>query len=193
MLNLAFPGSQRLIDAIDAAVAEPDTPAITHSLRQSLCRLMHDGEVQLPDCVFAPCAEHYARRELYRSEAHGYCVVAMTWGPGQGTPIHDHDGMWCVEGVWHGALEIEQYDLVQSVGERHHFAAVGTIQAGTGSAGSLIPPHEYHSICNPSSDSVTVSLHVYAGPMLRCAVFQPLPDKPWYTREVRTLGLDRVQ
>jgi hypothetical protein len=29
--------------------------------------------------------------------------------------------------------------------------------------------------------------------MLRCAVFQPLPDKSWYTREVRTLGLDRVQ
>lgn len=193
MPNLTFPGSQQLIDAIDLAVAQPDTPALTGSLRQSLCRLMHSGEVQLPECVFTPCTDHYARRELYRSNDHGYCVVAMTWGPGQGTPIHDHDGMWCVEGVWHGALEIEQYDLVEHAGERYHFAAVGSIQAGAGSAGSLIPPHEYHSIRNPSDDSVTVSVHVYAGPMLRCAVFEPLPDGHWYSRDVHALGLDRVQ
>lgn len=193
MLNLAFPGSQLLIDAIDDAVSQPDTATLTHHLRQSLCRIMHEGTVQLPDCVYVPHEEHYARRELYRSEAHGYCVVAMTWGPGQGTPIHDHDGMWCVEGVWHGALDIEQYDMVERVADRYHFAAIGSIQAGTGSAGSLIPPHEYHAIRNPSTDSATVSLHVYAGPMVRCAVFQPMPDAGWYTREVRALGLDRVQ
>ncbi len=26
----------------------------------------------------------------------------MTWGPGQGTPLHDHAGIWCVEGVVEG-------------------------------------------------------------------------------------------
>jgi 3-mercaptopropionate dioxygenase len=192
MLTLDFPGSRILIDAIDAAVAKPNTHDLTDSLRNSLCKLIRENAVKLPDCVFEPCAEHYARRELYRSEEHGYCVVAMTWGPGQGTPIHDHDGMWCVEGVWNGALEIVQYELLEHDAQNYRFQPVGSIQAGTGSAGSLIPPHEYHSIRNPSDNAVTVSLHIYSGPMTQCAVFQPLPEDRWYARNVRVLGLDRV-
>ncbi|MDQ6646467.1 MAG: cysteine dioxygenase family protein [Pseudomonadota bacterium] len=192
MLTLDFPGSGDLITAIDEAVTQPTTPELTDLLRSSLCRLIRDHVVTLPACVFEAHPEHYARRELYRSEEHGYCVVAMTWGPGQGTPIHDHDGMWCVEGVWNGALEIVQYDLVEHQGERYCFQPIGSIQAGTGSAGSLIPPHEYHSIRNPSDSAVTVSLHIYSGRMMRCAVFQPLPEDRWYDRDVRTLGLDRV-
>jgi 3-mercaptopropionate dioxygenase len=192
MLTLDFPGARTLIDAIDAAVAKPTTHELTDSLRNSLCRLIQDKEVKLPDCVFEACADHYARRELYRSEQHGYCVVAMTWGPGQGTPIHDHDGMWCVEGVWNGALEIVQYELLEKDEQNFRFQPIGSIQAGAGSAGSLIPPHEYHSIRNPSDKSVTVSLHIYSGPMTQCAVFQPLPEDRWYARNIRVLGLDRV-
>ncbi|HEY0197995.1 MAG TPA: cysteine dioxygenase family protein [Rhodanobacter sp.] len=192
MLTLDFPGSRTLIDAIDAALAKPNTLELTDSLRNSLCQLIRDNEVKLPDCVFESCADHYARRELYRSEEHGYCVVAMTWGPGQGTPIHDHDGMWCVEGVWNGSLEIVQYELLEHDASHYRFQPIGSIQAGAGSAGSLIPPHEYHSIRNPSDKSVTVSLHIYSGPMTQCAVFQPLPEDRWYERDVRVLGLDRV-
>ena len=192
MLTLDFPGSHTLIDAIDAAVAKPTTHALTDSLRNSLCEMIREKSVTLPECVFKANPDHYARRELYRSEEHGYCVVAMTWGPGQGTPIHDHDGMWCVEGVWDGSLDIVQYQLLEHQDERFCFQPIGSIQAGAGSAGSLIPPHEYHSIRNPSDSGVTVSLHIYSGAMLRCAVFQPLPEDRWYDRNIRQLGLDRV-
>jgi predicted metal-dependent enzyme (double-stranded beta helix superfamily) len=41
-------------------------------------------------------------------------VIAMSWGPGQGTPLHDHDAMWCVEGVWLGELEITRYELLSA-------------------------------------------------------------------------------
>ena len=106
MLTTEFPGCHTLIDAIDAAVVKGSTPAITDSLRNSLCKLIRNQEVKLPDCVLETAEGRYARRELYISEEHGYCVVAMTWGPGQGTPIHDHCGMWCVECVWSGELEV---------------------------------------------------------------------------------------
>ncbi len=139
MITVDFPGSRKLIEAIDASVAQPSTPAITDTLRNALCRLIRSQEVQLPQCVFETAGDHYARRELYRSEEHGYSVVAMTWGPGQGTLIHDHSGMWCVEGVWNGALEIVQYELLDHDAQRYHFRPVGSIQAGPGSAGSLIP------------------------------------------------------
>jgi predicted metal-dependent enzyme (double-stranded beta helix superfamily) len=191
MIALEFPGSRKLIDALDAAVGENGTPAITDALRNTLCSLIRSQEVKLPACVFEAAGDHYARRELYNSEEHGYSVIAMTWGPGQGTAIHDHDGMWCVEGVWNGALEITQYELLEQDDRRFHFRPVGTMQAGPGSAGSLIPPHEYHTIRNVSADAIAVSLHIYSGRMTHCAVFSPL-DNSWYERNERTLGLDRV-
>jgi predicted metal-dependent enzyme (double-stranded beta helix superfamily) len=191
MLTLEFPGARRLIDAIDAAVAHDCTRAVTDSLRNSLCDLIRGQEVKLPECVFETAEGRYARRELYRSEEHGYCVVAMTWGPGQGTPIHDHCGMWCVEGVWSGALEVVQYERLADEDGNYRFQPVGSIQAGPGSAGSLIPPHEYHTIRNPSGDAVAVSLHIYSGQMTHCATFQPLGHNQ-YQRTDRQLGLDPV-
>ncbi len=191
MLAIEFPGSRALIDALDQAVDQPDTSAITDAIRRALCRMMQQGDVKLPPCVFEPARDHYARRELYRSEAHGYSVTAMTWAPGQGTPIHDHHGLWCVEGVWHGALEITQYELLEQADDRYRFNAVSAMHAGCGSAGSLIPPHEYHAIRNVSGDATAVSLHVYAAPMTRCAVFMPL-EPSWYHRNEHALALDRV-
>lgn len=189
MLLKEFPGAEEFIRSVDDAVRAGSTPEITDRLRDTLCRLIRKQAVKLPDCVYQACSDHYARRELYQSEDLGYSVVAMTWGPGQGTVLHDHMGMWCVEGVWHGALEITQYDLVDQQQDRYRFAPVGSIQAGAGSAGSLIPPHEYHTIRNPSDDGVAVSVHIYSGPMRCCAVFQPLGEQ-WYTRGERQLCTD---
>lgn len=192
MNTLDFPGRDAMIAALDDAVALGDDRSVTDALRKRLCAMIGEKEVQLPECVFEPIADHYARRELYTSPEHGYSVIAMTWGPGQGTKIHDHSGMWCVEGVWRGRLEITQYELAEHDAERYRFVAAGTIEAGTGSAGSLIPPHEYHTIRNPSDDAVAVSLHIYSGPMTHCAIFKPVGTDHCYERTDRQLGLDPV-
>ena len=184
-----FPGRQTLIDAIDAAVALADDAATVQALRGALCRMMREGSVRLPDCVLQPVEGHYARRELYVSPEHGYGVIAMTWGPSQGTPIHDHAGLWCVEGVWQGALEVVQYELREQAGSRYRFIPAGVIQAGAGSAGSLIPPHEHHTICNASDHDLAISVHVYQDQMTHCAVFEPERDD-WYQRHEHALTLD---
>ncbi|MBP6595985.1 MAG: cysteine dioxygenase family protein [Arenimonas sp.] len=189
MLALEFPGSGRLLAMIDAAVAGGSDRDVTDSLRNGLSEAIRDGQIQLPPCVLEPVADHYARRELYRCERSGYSVVAMTWGPGQGTPIHDHSGLWCVEGIWHGQLEITQYDLREQAGDRYHFIPVGTHIASAGSAGSLIPPHEYHTILNPSADAIAVSLHIYKQALTCCSMFQP-ESGDWYRKADRQLGLD---
>jgi 3-mercaptopropionate dioxygenase len=186
-----FPGHDKLVQALDAAVEAGDQHAITAALRNTLCALIRDHDVQLPDCVHEPIVDHYARRELYRSARHGYSVVAMTWGPGQGTPVHDHSGLWCVEGVWDGQLEITQYELLERDGERFRFRAAGGMQAGPGSAGSLIPPHEYHSIRNASEDAVAISLHIYKAPMECCSMFLPQEDE-WYVRAPNALATDEA-
>jgi predicted metal-dependent enzyme (double-stranded beta helix superfamily) len=189
MLALDFPGSRRLVDALTAAVCHDCPTEITDALRTTLCDLIRDPDIKLPDCCYERAFDHYARRELYRSEQHGFSVIAMTWGPGQGTPIHDHAGMWCVEGVWHGSLEITPYELIEQAEDRYRFESRGTMNVGPGSAGSLIPPHEYHTIRNPSRDENAVTVHVYRGSMTQCAVFRPI-DNRWFSRDQRQLSLD---
>ena len=187
-----FAGRERLIAAVDAAVTQGECCAIAQSLRRNLCELMREQSVQLPECVFDAVPGHYARREIHRSEEHGYAIIAMTWGPNQGTPIHDHAGMWCVEGVWSGQLEITQYDLAERRDEAFRFVEVGTLIAGTGSAGSLIPPHEYHAIRNASDRDVAVSLHIYAEPMTCCCIFADAGEigDGWHRQVERQLQLD---
>ena len=187
-----FTGRDALLAVIDEAYAQPSGQALTHTLRDGMCRLIRDKAVFLPECVFEPVEGHYARRELYACPERGTTVVAMTWAPGQGTPIHDHCGLWCVEGVWQGRLEITRYELEEDAGERCRFSMHETLMAGTGTAGSLLPPHEYHTIRNPNEREIAISLHVYQKAMGQCATYEPEGDG-WYRRGQRQLCLDAVR
>ena len=62
------------------------------------------------------------------------------------------------------------------------------IRAARGSAGSLIPPVEYHVLSNPT-DRVAITLHIYGGEIDRCNVFVPREDG-WRERQIRVLGYD---
>jgi predicted metal-dependent enzyme (double-stranded beta helix superfamily) len=181
-----FPGLSVLVEMIDGAVRRPDPEAITSTLREGLIEAIREKRCSLPQSVYEIDPAGYARRELYRSPGLGYSVVAMTWGPGQGTPVHDHGGLWCVEGVWHGALEISQYDVIAEQDERIRLRAGGSILAEAGSAGSLIPPREYHAIRNPRTDALAVSLHIYEAPIVTCSMFEPIEGE-WYARCMKSL------
>jgi predicted metal-dependent enzyme (double-stranded beta helix superfamily) len=187
-----FTGRDALLATIDEACSAPTLLETTHRLRDGLCRLIKDKAVFLPECVFEPVEGHYARRELYACPERGTSIVAMTWAPGQGTPIHDHCGLWCVEGVWQGQLEITRYELEEEDGERSRFSMHETLMAGAGSAGSLLPPHEYHTIRNPQPDRITISLHVYQKAMGTCATYTPI-EGDWYLRGKKDLCLDKVE
>jgi len=63
------------------------------------------------------------------------------------------------------------------------------MRAGIGSAGSLIPPHEHHTIRNPRTNESAVTIHIYSGEMNSCALFRPISDD-WHIRERCELQLD---
>jgi 3-mercaptopropionate dioxygenase len=108
----------------------------------------------------------------------------MTWGPGQRTPIHDHAGIWCVEGVVDGRMRVERFELVgEEPGGRCRFAERGAETAGVGSSGALIPPFEYHVLANALDDRRSVTLHVYGGDMDHCSIFEPAAAGTWQRRE----------
>src|SRR5688500_2185961 len=92
-----------LVELVDRAVSRgDDVEHVVDALRGQLCALIRSGEMQLPANISAPNGDHYARRLLHRDERLGYSIIAMTWGAGQGTSLHDHAGLWCVESVWQG-------------------------------------------------------------------------------------------
>lgn len=167
-----------------------DTAAVVGQVERVLQSAIADPGIELPALISRPLPGHYARRELYRSARHGYNVIAMTWGTGQGTPLHDHDGLWCVDGVWQGDLRVTQYELTEDQPGRARFRVAGEVAAGRGSAGSLIPPFEYHVLENPSADTVAVSVHVYQAPIERCTVFVPDGGEGWFRREEEPLRID---
>jgi predicted metal-dependent enzyme (double-stranded beta helix superfamily) len=179
----------RLVELVDRAVGESaDVETLVDTLRTSLCALIRDGSFQLPERVADTHGEHYARRLLHRDERLGYSIIAMTWGGRQGTALHDHAGLWCVESVWKGSIEVLQFEVVERRDELYRFEKCGTMLAGTGSAGCLIPPHEYHVIRNPDPDPA-VSVHIYGGDMDFCNVFESRGDG-WYQRRRKPLTLD---
>jgi predicted metal-dependent enzyme (double-stranded beta helix superfamily) len=188
-MPLEFSGKAKMLDMIDAAVEAEDAARITENLRAVLPRIVADEAIRLPECVFRCETDHYCRRLIHQDDRAGYSVLAMTWGPGQGTPLHDHNGMWCVEAVWHGEIEVVQYELTEREDNQFRLEPRTTMRTGVGSAGSLIPPHEYHTITNPSEREPAITLHVYSGVMDECCVFKPIGDH-WFRRRPTELGLD---
>ncbi|MGK7295593.1 MAG: hypothetical protein ACNS61_07200 [Candidatus Wenzhouxiangella sp. M2_3B_020] len=188
-MTLEFSGKRELVRRIDRVVDGDCAETITECVRNELCGLMDEHLLDLPDDVYDCPADHYGRRLIHKDPRRGYTIMAMTWGPEQGTPVHDHCGMWCVEAVWNGQIEVTQYELTATEGERYRLEPRTTMRAGIGSAGSLIPPHEYHTIRNPSASETAVTIHIYSGEMNRCSVFRPVGEC-WHIRETRSLRLD---
>jgi predicted metal-dependent enzyme (double-stranded beta helix superfamily) len=185
----AIRGVDELVERLDRAVQEPTPERITTAVKDALEEMVAGGTFELPAALTEPKSDHYARRLIHRSAEHGYTVIAMTWGTGQGTALHDHSGMWCVEGVLMGNIEVTQFENLEQRGSRFRFERQGTIVAGKGEAGALIPPFEYHTIANRSAGDKAVTLHVYAGEMTECTIFVPANDG-WYDRQQRQLCYD---
>jgi predicted metal-dependent enzyme (double-stranded beta helix superfamily) len=186
MPEAVSPAVLELIDRLDEAVRLGNVERITVRIKDELSRVCARS-LRLPE-EMTRCAEgSYARRLLHRDEGLGYTAVVMTWGPGQHTPLHDHAGMWCVECVVEGELDVLQYDLVEQQDGRSRFREANRVRAGVGDAGCLIPPFEYHVLANARADHKAVTLHIYEGEMDRCNLYVP-EDDGWWSAVPRQLG-----
>lgn len=186
MSGARFAGRAELIAELDRAVQHTTMEETTRSVQGSLEDLIQGGSLQLPDSFKVTSADSYARRLVYRSELYDYTVIAMVWGPGQGALLHDHAGIWCVEGVLEGVIAVTPYEALEHRSDRWRFEAGETVMSGVGSAGSLIPPFEYHTISNPQSDEIAITLHVYGSELRSCHIFEPSEDG-WYDQRLRKL------
>ena len=103
---------ESLCARLDAAIrGGTDANAITAGVKSELQAALREGPFPLDRRFLEPRGDTYARRLFHRDPDGRYTIVVMTWGPGQGTALHDHAGIWCVECVVEGRMEVAQFDL----------------------------------------------------------------------------------
>jgi 3-mercaptopropionate dioxygenase len=179
--------TQKMVNRLDQAVQADCFKTITSGVKDALIELTKSGALKLDEDCTQPCPDSYGRRLLHNDPDGRYSVVAMIWGKGQGTPIHDHDDKWCVECVYQGDIVVTSYDVSETA-EKDRVAVKlqGSEVAKLGSAGALIPPFDYHVIEN-KADETAVTIHVYGGEMTGCNVYVPIPDSPLFERQWKGL------
>lgn len=158
--GLVFPLLEDVIVLADVAMRLRKPQRIVRALTDGLRDVLASCGA-LPPLLLQADGAGYVRRELYRSPEFGYQVLALTWAPGQGSPVHDHADTWGVEAVLRGRLQVTDYRA------KHRNDALAELRAGEhhtlldGSVIGLLPPHDLHACTNPSADEVAVSLHIY--------------------------------
>ena len=162
--------------------------SVTSHIKAVLCDLIRANDLEIPAPFVRPRKDHYARRLLHRDPRGRYSAIVMTWGPGQGTAVHDHGGLWCVEGVVDGEIAVTQYLVQQETDGYYRVAPIGSLLAGTGSAGCLIPPTDHHVLANARPSKASITLHVYGGDLDDCKVFLPATPDGRYEESTRMLS-----
>lgn len=188
---LSSPQTRELIERLDAATSEGGVEEVTAGVKEALSECVDAGLLQLGEAWTRPRADGYGRRLLHRSPDGRYTVIAMVWGSGQGTPIHDHDDMWCVECVYQGQILVTSYDVCPTANpDQVTFEFCDKVEASIGEAGALIPPHDYHVIEN-RGEVTAVTIHVYGGEMEACNIFEPVEGSSHlYERRRKPLSYD---
>ena len=102
----------------------------------------------------------YTAYLLHEEPDHSLAVFAVTWGPGGGTPPHDHGTWVVVAGVDGEELNIK-YNRVDDR-SRPGYAELEERCTFTANAGDVVclKPRGIHVVRN-DNDHVTVSLHTY--------------------------------
>jgi predicted metal-dependent enzyme (double-stranded beta helix superfamily) len=97
----------------------------------------------------------YMRHLVYVDPDDDFVITAITWLPGQQSPVHGHY-VWCAYGVAEGELTEEQF---RAPGKLLEPIKTTLIRAGDLAEFDLGGPI-YHRVSN-RTDSTLVSLHVY--------------------------------
>jgi 3-mercaptopropionate dioxygenase len=179
MKTLGADALEALIAPIARAVYDRRVDALGEALT-SLC----DEGAFTPALFLPPRTDRYARNLIWREPQGAFIVVGMTWAVGQGSPLHDHAGLWGAEVVVDGIMHQTPFELTARGHDgRYRFERGTRSISGCGTLGLIAPPKEYHNFGN-AGDCVSHSLHVYCGDLNSAQTFSEDADGWWTARQV---------
>lgn len=118
--------------------------------------------------MFRPDGSRYARNLLERNEM--FELLILCWGPGQQSPIHNHEGQNCWMAILEGAIEEVYYEFPAGTGQLPQKGDPCCYSAGQ--AGYICDDIALHLI-RPANGERAVSLHLYSRPFGECNLYCP--------------------
>lgn len=111
----------------------------------------------LPESMAQSHPVYYQQHLLHCDPAQRFCLVSVVWGPGQGTPIHDHT-TWGVIGMLRGAEISQAYAVDEGIPK-----AVGSPERLEPGMLCAVSPliGDVHEVRNAFDDRVSISIHLY--------------------------------
>ncbi|MBE1161725.1 cysteine dioxygenase [Dyella acidiphila] len=153
--------AQRILDTVDACLPK-HAPVDVSALAKALATASTwAGCPQAADLLDATASTPYRRIALADPQAHGYEALLILWPPGHATPIHDHDGLWGMEIMLDGVLEVEAFDL--SLQQDPQLVSRGVSVIGIGDHLAFSQADYAHRCRNLSANCAALSLHIYGG------------------------------
>lgn len=141
-----------------------------------LGKLVQDDD-WLPDDFAIPSAARYSQYLLYCDPLNRFCVVSFVWGPGQGTPVHDHT-VWGMIGMLRGA----EHSVPYTRAEGSETLLAGARQTLAPGGLEIVSPTlgDIHEVSNAQKDKPSISIHVYGGNIgeIHRHVFDPRTGAP---------------
>jgi predicted metal-dependent enzyme (double-stranded beta helix superfamily) len=140
----------------DLLAATRDEQAILESGGALLARLIARDD-WLPEAFARPNPERYQQYLLHCDSRERFSVVSFVWGPGQSTPVHDHQ-VWGLVGVLRGVEKVERFARAPTgalIGGEAEYLREGEVDAVSPRIGDI------HRVSNAREDAPSVSIHVY--------------------------------
>ncbi|MEH6451466.1 MAG: cysteine dioxygenase [Psychromonas sp.] len=118
--------------------------------------IVHDD--WLPESFSNSHPERYQQYLLHCDPMERFSIISFVWGPGQGSPVHDHT-VWGMVGVMRGAEQCEEFQFDPTSGKllagKTHKLKLGDVDMVSPRIGDI------HKVSNALSDLPSVSIHIY--------------------------------
>ena len=142
------------MDALVARTSDEST-VLTEGETALQALIAHDD--WLPEQYALPNPDKYQQYLLYADAAGRYSVQSFVWGPGQGTPIHNHT-VWGLVGVLRGAERCQEFPVPGTRAmtcQHEHGLPKGEVDRVSPTIG------DWHAVSNALADAPSISIHVY--------------------------------
>jgi len=156
------PRVDRLRDFIAAATRLADRHGAAGmagaELQGELAKLIaHDD--WLPQACTVPHPQYYQQYLLHCDPLERFSLVSFVWGPGQSTPVHDHQ-VWGYVGMLRGSEFSQRY----RVGDGTCAEQGAPVALQPGQIEVLSPAEgDIHKVWNAFADRTSISIHLYGG------------------------------
>lgn len=120
----------------------------------------------------------YTRNLIHRTGV--FELLVLCWAPGVSSEIHNHGGQRCWFRVEAGTFEVRNYDLLAGGREPGYALIVprgAPAKMGVGSIDYKNETDEIHRVGLAEQSGPAISLHVYAAPVDRFLVYDPVMQR----------------